>query len=147
MLDTLRVVAHNLDMWMSAVEFAVDFGSNDHLLYLQDIHLDNTLYLGTSYGGYVDGVTITYLTPIRAVGPTVVMRILVLWTCNDCDELSPRDRTQWIRVSPHEYFGSIRALRWPDDQMVDMVGWTSLVCSPSFAVEETTWGRVKALYR
>jgi hypothetical protein len=50
-------------------------------------------------------------------------------------------------VAPHEYFGSIRAVRWPDYDIVEMVGMTSIVCRTPVEVEETTWGRVKALYR
>lgn len=150
-LDTLLVRATNLNMWLSTVEFAVYFGTNDLLMYLQDIHLDGCLHLGRSYadgpGGLIDGVTITYPMPLNAYSPVVVMRILVLSTCDDCSDVHPNE-PQVIAAVPHEGTGRIEVVRWPDYQVSELVGLSRLVCGEHLiSTEESTWGRIKALYR
>lgn len=145
-LDTLDVIVNNLNMWVNTVEFALDFSGPQYVWWLEDLHLDGALFLGASYwdgpGGSIDGVTIVYQTPIRAVGPTVVMRVHVLWDCDDCE-----NQPQVVKPVPHEVYGRIIVVRAFDYHVVELYGLTSLVCSTPWPTEPTTWGRVKALYR
>lgn len=132
--DTLSVVAVNFNMWISAIEYAVNYPPSTQ--WIADLPV-TPLNIGSTPGG----VASTWNLPQNGFAPLGVMNVLVMWTCDDC-YTSANDP---IIVSPHPLTGFIRAARYPDNVLVDGVGLTSLVC-PVVPVEEKTWGGVKALY-
>jgi hypothetical protein len=132
--DTLFVVAVNFDMWMSAIEYSVDYPPSVN--WFADVP-NTPLNIGNTPGG----VASTWSLPQNAFAPLGVMNVVVQWTCDDCS-LNQGDE---ITVRPHPLTGFIRAARWPDNVLFEGVGLTSLVC-PVVPVEEKTWGGVKALY-
>lgn len=146
-VDSLNVVMLNFNSFISTVEFGTDFYGEPLVDYLADLHVPSaTLWLGNSYidgpGGAIDGVTITYQIPQNAFDPFVCMKLLVQWKCDSC----VGQTAQPIAVVPHEGTGDIIAIEWQTFRIIDAVGFTSQVCPGEVSTEESSWGRVKALY-
>lgn len=144
-VDQLYVVMNNFNMFVSTVEFAVDMsGVAGYLLYLGDVHLPGSLFLGNSVLGAPPGVTITYPLPQNGFAPFICMKIEVLWQCDACPQ--PPVGNFPITVIPHQGTGLIQAIEWQTFRQVQGVGMFSLVCPVGVSTEETSWGKVKALY-
>jgi hypothetical protein len=62
-----------------------------------------------------------------------------------CDNCSEANQNAPVVVVPYPDSGKIRALRYPDLFEVQAVGMKSLICA-TIPNEDTTWGKVKALY-
>lgn len=151
--DQLYVVCNNFNMFISTVEFAVEWGiPAGYLTYAGDAHLPGSLNLGTSLtnpaypgvGEIPGGVTITYPLPQNGYNPFICMMINVVWICEACPP--PGNGNFPIVVVPHQGTGVIQAIEWQTFRIVDGVGMTSLLCPEDVSTEETTWGAVKALY-
>jgi len=139
-VDTLYVGAINFNMWMNTIDFRIEYPPGNTLVWAGDVY-DAPLHLGDS----PTGVTITWQIPRNAFQPLVVLRPVVLWLCNYCGENSDHYDVL-VRVHPHPGKTTIEAVRWPDYAIVQGFGLTSIIC-PILSSEETTWGKVKALYR
>ena len=134
-LDSVFVVATNFDMWMSAIEYQIIYPPE--MLFLGDVTPAGALVIGNSPAG----ITIAFPTPMNAFTQAVVQKTKFIWMCDAC--FNPNTP---LIVVPHPNSGFLRAVRWPDNVVVNAIGWTSLICA-TIPVEESTWGQVKALYR
>ncbi len=137
-IDTLYVVAHNFNMWISAAEFTIDY--TPHLMWLGDFPVDTDLKIGDSQ----TGIAIAWNVPVNAFGAAVLMTATVVWMCNDCAGISGTPGSQ-IVISAYPGQTDPRAVRWPDNVPFDGIGMTSLIC-PLVPVQATSWGQIKALY-
>jgi hypothetical protein len=138
-IDTLYVVGNNFDMWLSAVEFQIIYPPQ--LTYLSDQY-DTPTFIGRSD----QGLTLAWPLPKNAFGPVVLMTATVAWFCNVCyDGASIDNRNAPLDVVPNPNQGHLRAVRWPDNALFDLVGMRSLICATT-PVEETSWGQIKAMY-
>ncbi len=133
-LDTLLVVAHNFNIWMTAIEYSIQYPPS--LTWLGDISPSPV-----NLGNTPSGVATAFPTPLNAFQPVLVMQVLVNWECTTCG-----GTPEAVIVGPHPGSGFLRATRYPDNATVIGVGMTSLVCPGTVPVQETTWGQVKALY-
>jgi len=133
-IDTIHVVAHNFNTFFIATEFAIDYSAN--LLHMGDIP-GGDLVIGSS----PTGITQSWGTPVMAFNPVRVMSATVLWMCSGCagSENTP------VVVIPNPMTSGLVFVNWPGVQAVNAVGMTSLICA-TVPVEETSWGRIKALY-
>jgi len=134
-LDTLAVVAVGFNMFVSAIEYSINYPPST--TWIADMPVAD-LNLGNTQSGVATGWGDI---PQNGFAPLLVMNVLIQWECDDCGT-SLNDP---IVVSPHPLTGFIRAARFPDNELIEGVGLTSLVC-PTVPVEEKTWGGVKALY-
>lgn len=135
--DTLDVVATNFNMYMSTIEFGIS-PPVIHAYYNGDVHIPGALWIGNSVNY---GVWITYPRPLNAFEPVVVMRIAVVWLCDTCNYME-----EAVRVLPNFSSGLLRAVEWKTYRVAEFIGITSHICG-MVATEQTTWGKVKALYR
>ena len=135
-VDKFYVVAHNFDVYMSAVQYRIDYGNL--WAFLGDDVDEGTLVIGQS----PDGISLAFPAPLDACGPVVVQRVDVFWMCNDCAGW----REYSIRVLPYPSTGKIEAVRWPDMARVTAYGLESIIC-PYMSTKQTTWGNVKSLYK
>jgi len=139
-LDTLYVVANNLNEFFTAAEFSVQLPAE--LLWVAD--LPNT---PLAIGNTQSGVAYSWSLPQDGFAPYELTRMLVTWNCNDCSGIpSPGGQVVVTKnlANPPAVLNP-RFARHPDDVLIDVIGMTSLVCA-QVPVEETSWGRVKALY-
>ena len=132
--DQLTVIANNWNMFMSAVEYRIDYGPS--FVFFGDI-VDSPLVIGNSPAG----ISISWPLPQNAFDPFVVQRASVQWNCSDCAATNVP-----VQVLPNPASGKVQATRWPDNVLFEGVGLTSLVCA-TVPVAETTWGKVKSLYQ
>jgi hypothetical protein len=63
-----------------------------------------------------------------------------------CDACAPENWNVPISVRPYPGQIFVRAVEWPNLNIVLAVGMTAIIC-PTSPIQETTWGQVKALYR
>jgi hypothetical protein len=133
-LDTVYVVASNFNMWMSAAEYMVEYPP-------EVIHLaDNTG--GIDIGASDTGIATSWPLPQNAFVPFAVNAVTIMYNCVGC----PRtDIPINVVPNPASISGQVQAVRWPDNSLITAVGMLSLIC-PTVPVEETSWGKIKALY-
>jgi hypothetical protein len=138
--QTLYVVANNFNMFLSAVEYSIDYSGLSSLFYLADIPV-----APLNIGSTATGVASSWNIPQNAFGPMIVMTVLAQWNCDDCaGELA--NQSIVVEPNPSALSGQVQAVRWPDNVVVVGLGMTSLVCPGPVPVAETTWGQIKSLY-
>jgi hypothetical protein len=146
----LYVVAHNFNMWVSAIEYQISLPPS--LLFLGDFIGDNQLSIGAS----VTGIGISWPLPANGFEALRCQRISILWQCQNVGTVEEPAcvladgvtafNDHLIHVLPYPTSGKIRAIRWPDEVEVLAIGLSSVICGDVIPVEETTWGGIKALY-
>ncbi len=133
-LDTLYVVAHNFNAWLTAIEFSINYPAE--MNWLAD--MPNT---EVKIGSSPAGIAMAFPTPLNGFNPVEVMQVMVMWLCSSCGA----NTNIPLVVAPHPQTGFVRATRYPDNGIITAVGMTSLLCA-TVPVEQTTWGQIKALY-
>jgi hypothetical protein len=136
-LDTLTVWSSNMGIWMSAIEYAIEF--SPVVTFLEDLPIGDALILGNSQ----DGISIAYPTPGDAWDWFPTQRIVVSWNSVTCD-LNPDSP---ITIIPHPKTGKIQAVSWHNLALIEATGGTSFICPTLTPTRETTWGNVKSLYK
>jgi hypothetical protein len=133
-IGTLYVVASNFNMWMSAVEYQVEYPPEVTWL------ADNTG--GIDIGSSPAGIATSWPLPQNAFVPCSVNDVTVLYNCEGC----PREDIPILVVpNPGAISGNVQAVRWPDGALIPAIGMLSYIC-PTVPAEETSWGQIKALY-
>jgi hypothetical protein len=130
---TIYFVATDLNMWMSGIEFSVSYPSD--VTWLGDTYF-STLHIGSS----PDGIAMTWSEPQNAYNPLLVMKANIIY------HASIYQNNIRIEALPSPASGRLRAVRWPDNAEIDLSGGCVTFCG-SIPIGETTWGRVKALYK
>lgn len=136
-IDHLVVVAHNLNVWLTAIDFRIEYPVP--LFWLYDEFPLGILKIGDS----PTGVAIAWQTPQNAFQSIEVMRAFVIWT-GDCEcygDVYP------VAVSGYEGATHPTIVSWPDYAQVQILARASQICQLPYPVKPTTWGRIKALYR
>jgi hypothetical protein len=141
-LTTLYVVMDNWNMNITGVDFSISYPPT--LTWLADVLPDpsTSVSIGQSPGGIaIAYANCCYLDGTQSVE---VLLPLVLWGPCDCNQ-----GPQPVVVGGYTPLGKTQptAIRKEDFEQFSGIGMTSLICSSSFAVEPSTWGKVKALYR
>jgi hypothetical protein len=137
--DTLYVGARDYQMWVSTVEFRVQFGGFN-LTPLSEVVEGGGLKLGTSYG---PGTTITWPSQRNGYFPFIILRIPFIWQCDDCGTAKADDM---IEILPHATTGGLYAIEYQTLRIVDSNGASSVSCG-AVPTEPTSWSRIKAMYR
>jgi len=150
-IDTLYVVAHNFDAWLSAIEFKIRY-PNAIFWIIDMVDYDrHDLSLGIS----PTGIAISFPLPLSAHSPVLIMRVLIGWMCDHCS-----DQNAWSLICFDGYpsSGYLRAVTYPDLNLIYGTSGTASICPlccdpqrcedlPPVPVEQKTWGQIKALYR
>jgi len=134
-LDTIYVVANNFNMWMSAVEYKVEYPPE--VIWLAD-NTGSDINIGTS----PTGIATSWPLPQNAFVPFAVNKVTIMYNCVGCPRL---DIPINVVPNPTAISGEVQAVRWPDTALITAVGMQSLIC-PTVPVEDTSWGKIKALY-
>jgi hypothetical protein len=135
LVDTLYVVASNFSVPIVDVEYQIlGFGSFSPLF---DILPSG--FTATGFSGA--GINVSFGGPADATGLFLVERIGGGWFCADCT-----GPILTLSVVPHPDSGKIQATAWPTLSKIEAAGGINILCT-SIPVRETTWGKVKALFR
>lgn len=134
-LDVCYVVANNFGIFMIGLEYQITYPPV--MAFIGDNPTNGALELGNSAAGHA----LTWPIPQNAFGPFVANIVDFLWLCDGCD-----GNTYPVVVGPNPQSGLVRGVEWQTINEVIGVGMTSLVCPGTVSNEESTWGKVKALY-
>jgi len=139
--EELYVVCNNWNMSVSGVDFSISYPPA--LAWLTDNPPDE---YSAQVGQSPTGVAVAWgdCCPQNGFLPFLALKPLVLWGECDCN-LGPYA----IAVGGYTPLGKTHpsAVRTGDFVEFSGVGMTSLICPGQIAVESSTWGAVKALYR
>lgn len=142
-LDTLYIVANEFNAFIAGIEFSVDYP--DELSWIADFDTQ-PVTLGVTPTGF----STAWAIPQNGYSPFLVAKVLVMWVCDYCGNLdSP------LCPNVHPTSGYVRAVRFPDYEFIYATVKPACICPvwgctcPEIpvAVEKTTWGRIKGLYR
>lgn len=136
-LDTLYVVCHNFDILMQALEFQITYPAE--LPWIADKpqgQYSTPLVIGDS----PTGIALSWPVREDATRDECPLQVIVQWNCTDCSTSNIP-----IVVGPNPQSGQLRAIEWQTYRVVPGIGMTSLIC-PTVAVQESTWGKIKAQY-
>ena len=115
-LDSMFVVAHYLNAFISAIEYRVDYPPE--MLHISDF--TTGLTLGTT----ADGIATAWPYPQNGYSPLLVAKVMFLWNCQGCSGCMDR----CICPQGHPVSGSIRAVSWPDNQFIYMTLKPGRIC-------------------
>ena len=135
--QNLYVVAEDFGIWMNAIEYRISYPPQ--LFWAGDNMIGDAISIGSSPAG----IGIAFPTPLKAFTKAVVQTATVIWMCDNC---GPPNLDAPVQVWGHPSTGLLRAVEWPNLNIVIGKNSTSFICYVH-PVQETTWGRVKALYR
>jgi hypothetical protein len=135
-LDTLYVVAQNVNTFFNAIEYKIVYSPGfNYFFWVGDLNS-----AGTVVGNSSVGVSLGWGLPHNGFNPIVVQRILIFWTCSGC--IGPDD----VIVVPNPFTADpVVAVEFPTNIKIPMIGLTSTICAV-VPTEDTTWGRVKSMY-
>ena len=142
-VTTLYVAMNNWNMNITGVDFSINYSSA--LIWLADNLPDPVTQV--AIGQSPTGIAIAYANCCYLDGfqSVEVLQPLMLWAPScDCNQ-SPYA----VVVGGYTPLGKTQptAVRKEDFQQFSGIGMTSLICPAPFAIESSTWGKVKALYR
>jgi len=147
----LYVVMNNWNMNISAVDFSISYPLA--LLWVAD-NLPDSEGLSVSIGQSPTGIAVAWANccPPDGFLPVLALKPLVLWGICDCNNHTvgdPNAMPQALVVGGYGALGKTNptAVRKEDFVEFNGVGMTSLICPGPIAVQPSTWGQVKALYR
>ncbi|HET6348067.1 MAG TPA: hypothetical protein VFH88_03195 [Candidatus Krumholzibacteria bacterium] len=142
----LYVVMNNWNFSITGVDFTIEYPSV--LTWLGD-NLPDPL-TQVAIGNSPTGIAIAYANccPLDGFTPALCLIPSVLWGPCDCNT-GPKAVVVhgygWGTPSIEKPYPT--AIRKDDYAEFTGIGMTSLICPGNVAVQETTWGQVKALYR
>ncbi len=142
-VTTLHVVMNNWNMNITGVDFSINYSSA--LIWLAD-NLPDPL-TQVAIGQSPTGIAIAYANCCYLDGfqSVEVLQPLMLWSPScDCNQY-----LYAVVVGGYTPLGKTQptAVRKEDFQQFSGIGMTSLICPDPNAIESSTWGKVKALYR
>ncbi|MHC4181681.1 MAG: hypothetical protein ACYSWU_29685, partial [Planctomycetota bacterium] len=132
-LDSVFVVAQEFGSLITGLELAVNFPGT--MIWLADVGTPPV-----TFGDSQAGISMGFPAPEDGFGRFAAYKIMFNWNCTGCGTTDDP-----AVVVPHPVSGFVGATGFPAFQPISAVGMTSLVCA-TVPVEDTTWGRVKALY-
>jgi hypothetical protein len=133
-IGTIYVVASNFNMWMSSIEYKVQYPP--YVVFLAD----NTG--GIDIGSSDIGIATAWPLPQNAFVPLAVNKPTIMYNCEGC----PCPNICFtVLPNPSAPSGQVQAVRWPDNALIPGIGMVSYIC-PTVPAEDTSWGQIKALY-
>ena len=148
--NTLYVVVKGFGVTISDLEYSIQYPGI--AVWIGDDYVS-----GTVSGSTADGIRHSWTAPIDASNEFLVATVLVLWLCerDDCWQLLNTP----ICVVPHPESGFIRATSSIDQSDIyaaslgiricpDLSGdWVWECWIPPVPTQDTSWGRIKSLYK
>jgi len=133
--DSAFIVVKNFDMYLQSIEYQVIYPPE--MVWIGD-DAGDALVIGNTR----DGIAEAWQYPQNAFVPFAVAKVSFMWNCTGGCPV----KNIPIIIGPNPSSFKLRALRWPDFFEINPIGMTSLVCA-TIPVEETSWGKIKALYK
>lgn len=143
------VYMHNAGYYVTAVEYQLltptDPGHVGYGISSVDYPPEYSIHLGDPFIGH----SITYWPPLDGYSPgyNLLCKIMGFTTlpCS-CEEEPAGLCNYWLVIGPHPDTGECKGTYWPDNLPFPIVGRTSVICGEPVAVEEESWGAIKAMF-
>jgi hypothetical protein len=135
------VYGHNIGCYLTACEFSLEIAH-------PAIQLTGfTLLPGSiNLGDPLAGISITYWPPLDGWNPGYnLLCTLHFLAIEFCEEFGGTLVNVPIQIGPHPDTGEIRGTCWPDQNIFQFTGLTSIICPFGTAVEEQSWGAIKSM--
>ena len=133
--DMLYVAGVGFNTMVTGAEFAISYPPA--IMWVADANTPLAT-IGTT----PTGIAMGYSPPRNGLWPVELCRVQIQWLCDSCG--APYlDNEILVRSSPRTGF-----LGWTDSSFIEHPAWglISLICPSGVAAEQTTWGRVKAIF-
>jgi hypothetical protein len=133
--DSAYIVVKNFNIYLQAIEYQVLYPPE--MAWIGD-DCGDALVIGNTR----DGIAESWPLPQNTYVPFAVAKVMFMWNCaGGCPV-----KNIPIIIGPHPQTFKLRYLSWPDLGEYTAIGMTSLICA-TIPVEETSWGKIKALYK
>ncbi len=135
------VCGHHASCYVSAVEFMLELPPGVAMTTF-------TIPDGSmNMGDPVSGISITYWPPLNFYIQNYHMLCQVnLLFIEFCLRYGGTMADVPIRIVDHPTGGGIYGTCWPDNDMFDFIGLTSILCPGLIGVEDKSWGAIKSMY-
>jgi len=131
------VFGHNIQCYLDAAEFQV--ACPPRILMIDFTWPEGALVLGQPS----DGISLAYWPPMDGWNPGYnLLCTLHLLTIQGCDGVV----NAYIQIVPHHVTGLDQGSCWPDNNLFEFTGLTSVLCPSEFAVQAKTWGSIKSMF-
>jgi|WetSurMetagenome_2_1015567.scaffolds.fasta_scaffold13763_3 hypothetical protein len=101
------------------------------------------LELGSPLGGH----SVAYWPPMDGWNPGANLLCTVKFMAIDwCYTYGGTMHDAPIRIAPHPDTGLIQYSCWPENNLFEYTGLTSILCPEVYGVQETNWGAIKSLF-
>ncbi|MDX1440406.1 MAG: hypothetical protein R3284_10940 [Rubricoccaceae bacterium] len=130
--DTLFVAASNFDNLLGGLGFQIFYPTS--VFWFADFDVLTEGDGGVIIGDTPSGISIGFPGPENFNLTRLVLKVDFFWNCDGCEYLNDPIQVCCVEGSAH-----------PGFELVQGIGLTALVCA-TVPTEESTWGRVKALY-
>jgi hypothetical protein len=94
-------------------------------------------------GSTPTGLSMGFALPLNGFGTLELLQVQVFWNCSEC--VDPFNNNQ-VKVVAHPLTGYLGVTDYPQYNLLPGVGLTALICPMPVPTEDTTWGKVKAIY-
>lgn len=136
------VYVHNWDCYLTAVEFAIS-PLPPAIIYSGFDLPEDYLNLGDPQSG----IAITWFPPVNDPPPYHLVCTINLFSMGTCIYFGGSMVDFPIAIIPNpDGGGGIYATCWPEQNMIELIGETSIICPDLIANEEHSWGAIKDLF-
>ncbi|UCG53443.1 MAG: hypothetical protein JSW58_07775 [Candidatus Latescibacterota bacterium] len=129
----LYIALSNANMFVVGVEFAVAYPP-------EIVHVADFDTQPVTIGNTASGLSMAWANPQNGFSAVYICGVDFFWNCDGCTSTDIP-----MPVVVHPVSGVIEWVDFPGYVNHPAVGLTSLICA-TIPAEETTWGKVKALY-
>lgn len=101
-----------------------------------------SLELGNPLGGH----SIAYWPPMDGWSSSNLLCTFTFMAINSCPATGGTMIDAPIRIVAHPETGLIQGSCWPENELFEYTGLTSILCPEQYGVQETNWGAIKSLF-
>jgi hypothetical protein len=137
------IYAHHWGCDLTAAEFLVEIPSYGIIYTGFYLPGDNYLNIGDPLGG----IAVTWYPPALAGEEFHLILTMTFYPLVGCWDMCGDYADMPIRILPHPDSQGIFGTCHPAQELFEFVGHTSIICPAEFAVENKSWGAIKAMYK
>jgi hypothetical protein len=136
------VYAQNAGCVLNALEFRVQLTSGI-TLDADPIYPAGTIDMGSILGG----ISLAFWPPMDGSYPGYnLIATMPLFAAKWCVESGGTLQDKQVRILPHPDTGLIQGSCFPENELFELAGLTSIICPYMIGTENASWGAIKSLF-
>jgi hypothetical protein len=138
---TAYIFAHHTECYLDAAEFQLGLPPGISMITF-------TLPPGTiNIGDPIAGIAVAYWPPMDGWNPGYNLMCTVTLLATDwCWTQGGTMHDASVMILPNPSAGAINGSCWPDNDLFQFAGLTSILCPDYIATQEKSWGAIKSLF-